>query len=339
MRRGKNYKDKKNRRNADNLNHRKTVPIAKVAKVSAPVIVDLPVEQETALPAFQGLGVLTAKEIEEHNLIYPLEKKCLNSASYDLRLGSEVFECGKDNTNITVLGDSSFCVKIESFGTILFSTLEKVRVPQGIVGRFGLKIRYGLKGLILQVGPQVMPGYEGPLFGAILNTSGRPQELHYKDTLLNIEFSYTSPGLDPRFNNEVVSDLKEFLTSKRDVSLVDLSESNIVRSMEKRLQRCREDHGLMIKGQEHQSLMKGVKVALAGNRLMRWALLVAVGSLFISMYTLWNDRIPPTPPVIEQKKPQSKPDSALGKKMQTSAKQKDNDERTRQVPADRKSKS
>ena len=151
-----------------------------------------------------GPGVLTVAEINKLELVYPIGEEngneCLKSASCDLRLGKQVLICGQDELKIIDLnkGDP---VTIKSFETIIFQTEEKIKLKKhkNIIGRFGLMIGYGLEGLILQVGPQVEPGYDGYLFGRILNTSGRRKTLVRDERFLTIEFSYTSPKTSELF--------------------------------------------------------------------------------------------------------------------------------------------
>ena len=61
-----------------------------------------------------------------------------------------------------------------------------------IVGRFDLKLKRVYQALISQQATQVEIGYQGKLFCFVHNLSDNEIELHYKDTIATIEFSYVN---------------------------------------------------------------------------------------------------------------------------------------------------
>ncbi len=192
---------------------------------------------------FREVGVLTKEEIKDHNLVDPCKDTLLQPASYDLRLGSEILFLGKrGSSGITDIRASGDRIHIDSFESILFSTVEIIRLPNNIVGRFDLKIRKALRGLVLQVGPQVEPGYRGRLFGLIINTSGVPFPMQFEDDFLTIEFSYTSkPAVDIPPFDEMLK-LKDFIA----LHLQDtyLTTPNIVENLQQDLKDCQVRHDL-----------------------------------------------------------------------------------------------
>ncbi|GHU59234.1 hypothetical protein FACS189411_15830 [Bacteroidia bacterium] len=130
----------------------------------------------------------------------------MQSASYDLRLGNEYYiplnkrpegcnalSCPYPPQNdIMKCSDENGVLKIPKFSTVVFSTEEILKIPNNVVGRFDLRIRFALQGLVLQVGTQVEPGYNGRLFGLLLNFSDKEICIPKGKALLTIEFNYTT---------------------------------------------------------------------------------------------------------------------------------------------------
>jgi deoxycytidine triphosphate deaminase len=194
-------------------------------------------------------GVLTGEEIKNLKLIEPMDQdfidNCLKATSCDLRLGYEVLICGKNKPIFKKLKEKD-PITIESFGRIIFMTKEKVMLynQDNIVGRFDLMIRHGLDGLILQVGTQVEAGYEGYLFGLLINTQGNSKTLKAGERLLKIEFSRMnrkpSPELIDRKKGE---DLDKFLRSQG-VHFDRTAEPSVIEKVRDELRDCQLRHGL-----------------------------------------------------------------------------------------------
>ena len=166
-------------------------------------------------------GVLTSKEIEGLKLIKNPRSDRLRPTSYDLSLGAEY----QDNEGkISSLGDGQ-TLKIPEYGVVLVSTEEVVRTNDRTAGRFDLKIRHALRGLILQVGTQVEPQYEGPLFGLVMNLSSRPVTLIRGEDIFTIEFHTLTSAVDGQV--KVISSLSEFLVRQRVTEAVESSLSGI----------------------------------------------------------------------------------------------------------------
>jgi deoxycytidine triphosphate deaminase len=167
-------------------------------------------------------GILTIKEIKELKLIQVdegqhFDNDCYSNASYDFRLGNEYFspKLGKRDVSrcepdisCPYKKDSAepktqFCnkdndvLKIKPFTSVVFSTYEKVKTPNNVAGRFDLMVKWALQGLILQVGTQIEPGYEGRLFGLLHNFSKKEICIPTGSRLLTAEFSYTIEDTKP----------------------------------------------------------------------------------------------------------------------------------------------
>lgn len=64
------------------------------------------------------------------------------------------------------------------------------------------------RGLISQQGTQVEPCYRGKLYCFVHNFSASPVELHYKDPLASIEFSYVSCFCNEDKRKEIIEKLR-----------------------------------------------------------------------------------------------------------------------------------
>ncbi len=211
-------------------------------------------------------GVLTGDQIIHHNLVHDkYSEGYLRAASYDLRLGSEVFYCGRGNNTITRLGGSgdALSVEIKPFETIIFSTLEVIKTPPNIVGRFDLKIGRSLEGLILQVGPQVEPMYEGPLFGLLLNASGRGISLNFNESFLTIEFHFTGEYYEKMPRAKTIASLTDFIVTDQNMDIGSLTSP--AQFIEKKLKEIRDELNSC-------KTSHGIKTKVQGARNIKWTL-------------------------------------------------------------------
>ncbi len=162
-----------------------------------------------ATPGPNYSGVLVEKEIRDLNLVRVHEasrqdERCYQPTSYDLRLGAEYVTPSLDGQLVIHRCDGNGMVTIAPFATAIVSTYESVALPNNVVGRFNLRIQHALEGLIVQMGTQVEPQYEGPLIALLHNISDHPKTLKFRDydtRPFTIEFSYTSQPAaapDPR---------------------------------------------------------------------------------------------------------------------------------------------
>jgi len=186
-------------------------------------------------------GILTKEEIVEYHIIQIdndqfSDEKCYSNASYDFRIGNEYYIPNESNNNIDELKPFLSCpykkdmakesildcknennvLRIKPFTSIVFSTYEKVSLPNNVVGRFDLMVKWALQGLILQVGTQIEPGYKGRLFGLLHNFSKKEICIPTSSRLLTAEFSYTSKDAPPIQKNgkedKPIETLQQFLS-------------------------------------------------------------------------------------------------------------------------------
>jgi len=167
-------------------------------------------------------GLLTGNEIIKYNIIENRnDSECLQTTSYDLRLGEGhmVYDSTakkwsaiwvstkphpKDGNPVFDLPQGTNLV-IPRFGMALIQLREPVNLlscienseqPVMICGHFDLKLSRVKEGLISQQATQVEPGYRGKLFCYLFNQTGDEISLSYTDIdkarIATIEFQYVS---------------------------------------------------------------------------------------------------------------------------------------------------
>lgn len=188
-------------------------------------------------------GVLTGKQIKELNIIVfdnPKDKDddCFDNASYNLRLGEKYYKPNihnaktvgevasteeypkcpyrkyKTDGEIEDCNSNNRVLIIKPYTSVVISTLERLNLPDNVVGRFDLKIRWALQGLILQVGTQIAPGYNGRLFGLLHNLSNKEICIPMKIGILDVEFSYTNESVTPQKYDDTYNSLEGFLKNR-----------------------------------------------------------------------------------------------------------------------------
>ncbi len=117
------------------------------------------------------------------------DEKCLQPASYDLRIGSLIYSPSSAAVEKPIdLSKNGGAYRIAPYGSAILTTFETLHMPNDMVGRFGLKSGFARRGLFASVGPQVDPGFEGNLFISVLNLTPTSHVVSYKETFLSIEF-------------------------------------------------------------------------------------------------------------------------------------------------------
>lgn len=124
----------------------------------------------------------------EHIKIGNFDARYLEPATYDMRLGNEIFQVSSDSagrrdletSRILIIGASEFA---------LVGTYETLELPNDVVGHFGLKSSLSRRGLYASIGTQIDPGFRGRLFVSLFNLTPAPIPIEYMDTFLTVEFS------------------------------------------------------------------------------------------------------------------------------------------------------
>ena len=139
---------------------------------------------------------LISKMIAAGTLLTNADLSWVKGASYDLRMGDEYYYGG----DIRYLDDRTQILRIEPYDYAIVTSRERALLPRDITGKFDLKVSLFAQGVILSNGPQIDPGFEGPLFCLLFNTSSSPVLLkrgqHYAtiDFIRLIEPTYSYQG-------------------------------------------------------------------------------------------------------------------------------------------------
>ncbi|HEY2934308.1 MAG TPA: dCTP deaminase [Acidobacteriota bacterium] len=127
------------------------------------------------------------EEIESGKLtISPYDKEMLQPASYDLKVGKDAATYPKNGDPKLDLQKEGFVV-VAPFAPAIISTLEDLKIPLHLAGRFGLKSGLSRRGIYASVGPQIDPGFEGKLYVTLFNLTPGSLALNYGDSFLSLE--------------------------------------------------------------------------------------------------------------------------------------------------------
>ena len=114
-------------------------------------------------------------------------------ASYDLSLGDEYFYGGR----IRKLSDSEPILMVEPYDYAIVTSHELAHLPLNVCGRFDLAVNLFAQGMILSNGPQIDPGFRGPLFCLLFNTSSSPILLKRKQHYATLELHKIIESTEP----------------------------------------------------------------------------------------------------------------------------------------------
>ena len=108
----------------------------------------------------------------------------VKGASYDLSLGDEYYYGGR----IHRLSRREPILTLAPYDYVIVTSHEVADLPLDVSGRFDLAVSLFCQGVILSNGPQVDPGFRGPLFCLLFNTSSSPILLKRRQHYATIEF-------------------------------------------------------------------------------------------------------------------------------------------------------
>jgi deoxycytidine triphosphate deaminase len=130
---------------------------------------------------------------DEVGLIEPFDPKYLRPASYDLRVGNSYYV---DDGPIE-LNEESNEIEIPSNGLVYIKTKEKFNIPYYLVARYSLRVQQVYRGLLIDNGLHVDPGYCGYIWIPVHNFTMEPRRLSQGDEFISVEFNRTSrlPGV------------------------------------------------------------------------------------------------------------------------------------------------
>lgn len=181
------------------------------------------------------MSVMSDKEIldalEKGELVISeFDKKLLQSASYDLRLGRRVLKSTTDGESPIVDLEKERVLQIGTGEFVEVITLEKLELPSNICGRIGIRSYFTRKGLIFFSGPQVDPGFKGHLVISLFNTGPRPIIMKYGEPFCTIEFCKTGKAVEKPYEGpyqnqtDFPTENIEFIMGAKGITLYEVSE-------------------------------------------------------------------------------------------------------------------
>lgn len=151
----------------------------------------------------------------------PFEPNNIDSASYMLCLGTQVFVSPepdtelKDRKVINLEPSQVFSIPAGQFAYLM--TKEVVKIPHNCIGFISLRFKKKAKGLINVSGFHVDPGYEGKLIFAVYNSGGLPITLKEGSPLFLIWLSYLDES-DTKPKGKGFTDIPEEFVDAKDPS-------------------------------------------------------------------------------------------------------------------------
>src|SRR5713226_2877035 len=132
----------------------------------------------------QDIEARTCELFPERGLFDPA---LINEASYDLRVGDEVFL--SENQIPTRLSQDSPYVLLPPGQFALVKTFEEISIPPDLIGLLSIRSRYKFQGLINISGFHVDPTYKGHLIFSVQNIGPNDIRLKYGDAAFMIMFA------------------------------------------------------------------------------------------------------------------------------------------------------
>ena len=161
-------------------------------------------------------------------IIRPFDPERLQGASYDLRVGKRLLVSGDDHeSDLSEAGavpllPGDFCVIVSD---------EYFEISQNMVLNIGPKTYLTKKGVILQAGMQVDPGFKGHLILGLYNSSPRKYVIEHLGDLCSIQFFQLQVNAGKVFTErpeyvrgEFPREMKDYLYSLETKSLTSLGE-------------------------------------------------------------------------------------------------------------------
>jgi deoxycytidine triphosphate deaminase len=137
-------------------------------------------------------GVLLSDEIRLFvdcvHLIAPFSIDDLRPAAYDLHIGETYYV---DDQPVS-LGHRQW-FRVPANGLVYVKTRESFNIPYYMVARYSLRVTQVYRGLLIDNGLHIDPGYHGPIYVPVHNFADQDRTLSEGDAFLSVEFARTTP--------------------------------------------------------------------------------------------------------------------------------------------------
>jgi deoxycytidine triphosphate deaminase len=161
---------------------------------------DAELEHLQALPEIpydpnRPTGVLLSDQIRDYvvrgRMIEPFNPSKLKPAGYELSVGSLYSIGGKTHS---LSGQSPTDeILIKPFEVVIIQTLERLNLPNFLIARWNVRVKWAYEGLLWVGAAQVDAGYRGYLDCPLYNLSDKDIRLHYGEEIAVIDFVTTTP--------------------------------------------------------------------------------------------------------------------------------------------------
>ena len=123
---------------------------------------------------------------DEVGLIDPFDEKLLRPAAYDMRIGNAYYvdDVRKD------LKDEA--IEIPANGLVYIRTKEKFNIPYYLIARYSLRVHQVYRGLLIDNGLHIDPGYCGYIWIPVHNFTTQPRVLTQGQEFISVEFNRTT---------------------------------------------------------------------------------------------------------------------------------------------------
>lgn len=221
-------------------------------------------------------GKKIAELVKEGKLtIEPFDPKLIQPASYDLRLGFKILASPLSSEKLGIvieLTEKKPSYEIQSGQMVGVLSLEKLKLPLDICGRFGIRSVFARRGINAFGGLQLDPGFRGRLTMNLLNVGPEPVTITLQEPLFSVEFQrleepaeieYSGPFQD---QDDFPADQYNYILNARTTSLAEIP---LLRKEMIRLSALLEefeenlpdpDEGLELKPEIKEKLLKSSKL-------------------------------------------------------------------------------
>lgn len=184
----------------------------------------------------EKMGTLSGRQVKElvksgKLVIEPFDEDLVQPATYDLRLGAKILASPLSSEKLGVvidLNEKEPSYRIHSGQMVGVISLERLRIPLDISGRFGIRSMYARFGINAFGGLQLDPGFRGRLTLNLLNVGPEPVTLTLHEPFFSVEFqrleepaevAYSGPFQD---QDDFPAEQYNYILSARTTSLAEI---------------------------------------------------------------------------------------------------------------------
>lgn len=265
--------------------------------------------------------VLTRKEIltrvynqrqYKHPFIEPLSEENIQSASYDLTLGSEYYICSESDVPDIKHLEEGENLKVPPRATFFVISREKLYIPLDLCASVSLAFGLIKKGIIFAVQPPIDPGYHGAIVALMHNMSDEEIILEQGRHILNVVYNQLSEAVPENAAYQGAYDditLKKFCTEAvRHSAIVKLTdEAKEASKKAEEASKEAKDAAVAAERASHKTLSNIITIITAVLALL--TILITVITVILSMKTVQSTPDPPALQTVYEEEAQHNSDN------------------------------